>query len=191
MQEWFMNLDGTMQIFWGIALVASLIFIIQTIMTFIGIDSVDGMDVDVDVADGDTMDTGGAMSLFSIRSMVNILVGFGWSGVCLRSVIGNTVLLYVVAVIVGLLMGYAYIFMWRKMRKLESNGAIDISQCVGKEGDVYLRIQGEKKGRGKVQVSINGSLREFDAMTEGEDIPTGQRVRIQKADGTVVIVEKA
>lgn len=190
MTELYSNLDTTMQVFWGIAILSTIIFALQTVMTIIGIDSADGMDADIDISDGDTMDTGGAMSLFSIRSMVNFLVGFGWTGVCLRSVIENTTLLYVVAIAVGLALGYIYIIMWRNLRKLETSGNIDINNCVGKEASVYLRIPGNESGKGKIHVSINGSIREFDAMTTEDEIPTGCNVHVERIEGTVLYVRK-
>lgn len=190
MWESFLSLDTTMQVFWATAAISSAIFIIQALLTVIGIDSVDGMDADFDTFDGDTMDTGGAMSLFSIRSMINFFVGFGWTGICLRSVITNDILLFIVAILVGLGLGYSYILLWKKLKKFESNGAVSIGNCVGKEANVYLRIPGEGKGRGKVQISINGSVHEFDAMTEGEEIATGDRVMVERVSNNVVFVVK-
>ena len=35
---WFTNLDGLMQVFWACAIVASVIFIIQMILTVLGMD---------------------------------------------------------------------------------------------------------------------------------------------------------
>ena len=37
--EWFSELSGLMQMFWGIAIVASALFIIQAILTFVGVNS--------------------------------------------------------------------------------------------------------------------------------------------------------
>ena len=45
MQEWWASLDLYMQILWMITLSASLIFIIQTILTFTGMDTDSGLDV--------------------------------------------------------------------------------------------------------------------------------------------------
>ena len=74
MQEWYLALDPTMQVFWGCAIISSAVFAVQAILTLIGMDAHDAMDLDI--ADGDTMDVGGGLSLFSIRSLVNFFVGF-------------------------------------------------------------------------------------------------------------------
>lgn len=188
-QEWFMGLDPMMQAYWSIAIIATVIFLVQMILTFIGIDSVDGADIDVDFSDGDTMDTGGAISLFSIRSLINFAVGLGWAGICLRSSISNDIFLGVVSVVVGIGFGALYPIVWSKMRRLESNGAFHLNECIGKDADVYLRIPANGNGKGKVQISINGSIHEFDAISDGEEIPTGRRVRIKSLHGNVFKVE--
>ena len=75
---WYSTLQGPEQIFWTIALIATAVFAVQMILTIVGIDAHDV--ADLDFADGDTMDTGGAVSLFSVRSLVNFFVGLGWGG---------------------------------------------------------------------------------------------------------------
>lgn len=188
MQEWYSNLDFTQQLFWGCAIVSSVIFLIQMILTLIGIDS----DIDVGGADfdGDTTDFGG-LSLFSIRSMINFFVGFGWAGVSFHGIIQSVPLLYVVSVVVGIAFGSMWIVMRRKLARLEKNGAYKIEDCVGKTCDVYLRIPARKSGAGKVQVSINGSIHELSAMTEGEQLPTGAKVRVLALiNGNTLLVEK-
>ena len=46
--ELFENLDALLKTFWFVAIPTSLIFIIQTIMTFMGADSSDGTHADFD-----------------------------------------------------------------------------------------------------------------------------------------------
>lgn len=182
-----MTLNGTEQTFWGIALVASAIFIIQALLTMIGMDV--HADMDFDFTDGDTMDTGGAMSLFSIRSLVNFFVGFGWAGVTFINSGIPVWLVYIIAIAVGLAFAYLYILMRRRMMKLEHNGAFKINDCIGLEADVYLRIPAHRSGRGKVQVSVNGSIHELDAITEGDEIKTGAHVRVVAIEGNILKVE--
>ena len=151
---WYQGLEPAAQVFWGCAIVSSTIFLVQAILTMIGMDH--DMDFEVGDFDGDTMDTGGAVSLFSIRSLVNFFVGFGWAGVSFYNDISSKALLYIVAICVGCLFSYATVFLIRKMKKLEHNGAYKIADCVGKSCDVYLRIPAAGEGKGKVQISLNG-----------------------------------
>lgn len=68
MQEWWMSLDMVAKVLWIITSVASLIFIIQTIMTFVGMDS----DVNLDTnLDGGSMTDAFPFQLFTFRNFVN------------------------------------------------------------------------------------------------------------------------
>jgi len=178
MLDWFTQLDSTMQVFWACAIVGSAVFLIQALLTLIGMDSDLDMDTDVDLGDGDTMDLGGGLSLFSIRNLINFMVGFGWGGVCFAGLISNKILLGIVAVIVGMIFVWIFFVIKKQTRKLESNGAFNIDLCVGKVADVYLRIPAENSGLGKVQISVNGSIHEINAMTDGPELPSGSKVTV-------------
>lgn len=188
MIEWYSQLDTTMQVYWGCAIVGSVIFLVQALLTLIGMDSDLDMDADIDLGDGDTMDMGGGLSLFSIRNIVNFIVGLGWGGVCLSGVISNSILLGIVAILVGCFFVWLFFMMKKQTRKLESNGAFDIKLCKGKVADVYLRIPAGGSGMGKIQISINGSIHEIDAKTQGDEIPSGTKVTVQEVIDNYVIV---
>ena len=197
LSEWFNQLDPTLKLFWGIAIFASIVVLIQTTMSFIGMGDVDTGDVDVDFdadtdADADSLDHAGAMHLLSIRNVFYFLLGFGWTGVSLWNTIPNRALLCAAAVLVGVLFVAIFLFLFRQMMKLQSNGAFDINDSVGKVCDVYLRIPAKKQGLGKVQISFNGSVQELDARTDGEQIPSGAKVRVLRViDKKVLEVELA
>lgn len=189
MQEYldaFYGLDTWMQVYWVCAIVGTVVFVVQMVLVLVGMDSID---TDVDFDGADTMDLGGGLSLFSIKNFVNFLVGFGWTGVCLADAIANKWLLGIVAVAVGVAFVYMFFIIKKQTKKLEHNGAFRIEDCVGKTVDVYLRIPGKRKGKGKVQVSLNGSVQEIEAMTEGDDIASGQKVEVvDVVDGATLLV---
>lgn len=177
-----------LQIFWGCAVVASLIFLVQMVLTLIGMDSSD-MDVDFDGAN--TMDLGGGLNLFTIKNFIGFLVGFGWAGVCFYNSITSSILLILIAVIVGLLFVGIFVVIYKQTKKLEHNGAFQIDDVKGTTVSVYLRIPAQGSGKGKVQVSQNGSVHELDALTDGEEIPSGAKVKVVEiVDNETVKVEK-
>ena len=183
----FYGLDTWMQVFWICAIVGTVVFVVQMVLLLIGMDSID---TDVDFDGPDTMDLGGGLSLFSIKNFVNFIVGFGWTGVCLKDAILNKWLLCLVAVVVGVAFVYMFFVIKKQTRKLEHNGAFKIEECVGKTVDVYLRIPGGKRGKGKVQVSLNGSVQEIEAMTDGDDIASGRKVVVvEVVDGGTLLVK--
>ncbi|MCQ2069273.1 MAG: serine protease [Bacteroidaceae bacterium] len=184
MMDLFNSLEPLQKFFWTIACCASLVFIIQTIMTFVGL----GTDTDVDAGpmDGsvDSMEDGALCGVFSFRNLINFLLGYGWAGALLYGTIEKGLLLQLVAIAVGLLFVLAFVFMFRQVMKLSHDGSFKMSEAVGLRADVYLRIPAARSGRGKVQVSVMGSVHEVDAMTDrNEEIPTGGQVKITKVLG--------
>lgn len=179
---WYSALEPMLQMFWGCAIVASVIFLVQMVLTMIGMDGHD-VDTTFDVSDfgdmdGSTMDAGGGLSLFSIRNFINFFMGFGWAGVSLHSTIGSNLWLVLVAVAVGCAFVWMFFYIRRQTHKLEANGAFNIQNCLNRTANVYLRIPPRGEGKGKVQISVNGAYHELDALTDGDAISTGQKVRI-------------
>lgn len=175
---WFSALPVMSQVYWCCAVAGSLIFLIQLVLTLLGMDA---SDIDVDFDGPDTMDLGGGMSLFTVRALVNFLVGFGWSGVCFGKVVDSAALTVAIAVATGLLFSWVILFLYSKMKRLEYNAAFAISDCVGQTGTVYLRIPAARSGMGKVQVSVRGSVHEVAACTDGGQIASGTLVRVVEA----------
>lgn len=169
------TLSALQQVFWVCAMFASLVFIIQTVLTLLGMDH---SDIDVDFDGADTMDLGNGMNIFTMKNFVNFFMGFGWGGICLRSLISSPLLLILASTVVGILFVVMFIYIFKKTRKLEANGAFNINDCEGRTAQVYLRIPAGGEGKGKVQISLNGSVHEFDAITDEDAIPSGTTVRI-------------
>ena len=95
-------LSAGMKIIWGVTLVASAIFLIQSIATFIG---AGGSDIDTDInfdgLDSDVPDAiagGTDMNLYTFRNLVNFCLGFGWSFIILQGKIASTAVLVIVSV---------------------------------------------------------------------------------------------
>lgn len=182
---WWAGLSLAMKFLWGITLTATLIFIIQSILTFIGADASGDMDLDVpDGIDGvDGMDAvdgvGGGANLYTFRNFVNFFLGFGWSAILLEPKIKSTVLLIFVSVLVGILLVTLVMLLFRWLSSMQQSGNINVrTSAVGCTGKCYLAIPAAREGEGKVQISINNSVREYNAVTEGDAIPTGASIKV-------------
>lgn len=191
MMDLFNSLEPLQKFFWTIACCASLVFIIQTIMTFIGL----GTDTDVDAGpmDGsvDSLEDGALSGVFSFRNLINFLLGYGWAGVLLHDSIDKGWLLQLVAIVVGLAFVLAFVFMFRQVMKLSHDGSFKMQEAVGLKADVYLRIPAARSGRGKIQVSVKGSIHEIDAMTDNDtEIATGGQVQIVEVLGDDLLLVK-
>ncbi|MDD6151860.1 MAG: NfeD family protein [Bacteroidales bacterium] len=181
---WWMGLEPAMKILWVVTLSASLIFLIQTILTFIGV----GGDTDLDL-DADTPD-GSGMGLLTFRNFVNFCLGFGWTAILLRDKISSTGLLLIISMIVGFVLVFLVMMIYKWLGSMQESGNIDITKlAVGCEGEVYLTIPASRGGVGKVQININGSVREYAAMTDGEMLANGRRIRVVEVFGNTLLVE--
>ncbi|MBR5707210.1 MAG: serine protease [Bacteroidaceae bacterium] len=191
MIEFFNALLPLQKFFWTIAGCASLVFIIQTIMTFVGL----GTDADVDAgpmdSSVDSMEDGSLSGVFSFRNLINFLLGYGWAGVLLFDDVARGWLLQLISIVVGLAFVLAFVFMFRQVMKLSHDGSFKMQEAVGLKADVYLRIPAARSGRGKVQVSVKGSIHEIDAVTDNDtEIATGGQVVIVEVLGDDLLLVK-
>ena len=182
----YMELPTLMQIFWGCALIGTLVMVIQFILSLIGMGDVD---MDVDMSAGDGLDAATGMDLFSIKNVIIFFVGFGWAGVSFREIIPQDGLLILAALVCGCFFVASFMLIFKQMMKFEGNGAVRMEEAVGKKAEVYLRIPAKRNGKGKVQVSLNGAAREYDAVTNDDElIPSGQTVDIIGSTGGALLV---
>lgn len=190
MITWWTSLSTAMQVLWAVTLSASLIFVIQTVMTFLGLGDHDA-DFDMDTSDG-SFDADPSMNLLTFRNLVNFCLGFGWTAVLMHEKIESNALLIIVSIIVGILLVAIVMWIFKWLSEMQQTGNIDVHKsAVGCEGKVYLTIPGERKGEGKVQITINNAVREYDAVTDGETIKTGTAIKVTEVinDYTLLVEE--
>ena len=192
---WWADLSPVMKLLWGVTLTATLIFIIQTVMTFLGADA-DSTDFDVDVdasmdgSDLSNIDSGA--NLYTFRNFVNFFLGFGWTAIILQPSVKSTAVLVIISVLVGIALVALVMYMFKWLYSMQQSGNINVYKAaVGCQGKCYLRIPGERGGEGKVQITIQGAVREYNAVTDGDEIKTGTSVKVLEAiDGNTLLVEE-
>jgi len=198
--SWWAGLSAAMKVLWGVTLSASLIFIIQTILTFLGADAdstgLDGADFDsggLDMPDGADGEMGGGSNLYTFRNLINFLLGFGWADILLQDTIPANGWRIVVSVAVGVLLVALVMYVFSLLGKMQQSGNINVyKSAVGCQGTVYLTIPAARSGEGKVQISINSAVREYNAQTE-EDSPiaTGTPIKVTEViNDSTLLVEK-
>ena len=199
MIEWWNSLSAVMKVLWAITLSASLIFVIQSVLTFIGVGSDTDLDGSGDVP-GDLPDSAAdfadahstGLGLLTFRNLVNLLLGFGWSAILLKDGIASTPLLIVVSVIIGVVLVALVMLLFKWLGGMQQAGNINVfKSAVGCEGKVYLAIPAQRSGAGKVQITINDSVREYDALTDGPALATGASIRVVEAIGPETLLVEA
>lgn len=185
MLDFFESLNPILKTFWYVAIPSSIIFLVQTIMTFIGTDASDGIEADFD---GNFDGADAPFQLFSFRNLIHFLLGFSWTGISFYSTIENKIVLYLVSLIIGAGFVTLFFIIIKQLRKLSQNNSFKIQNTLNKTADVYLSIPEHKNGKGKVMVSVNGAYHELEAMTEGEKIPTGKTVKIVRIENNNILI---
>ena len=186
MLDFLEGMDSLQKIFWYIALITSLIFLVQTVLTFAGSHSADVANTDFD---GDLNHADAPFQLFSLRNLINFLLGFGWTGVAFFNTIPNKMILVALAFAVGVAFVFVFFLLIMQIMKLTEDNTFNIQNLAGKSGEVYLNIPAEMSGRGKVLISVNGSNHELQAMTRSE-IPllSSRLVKvIEILDGVLIV----
>ena len=200
--EWWNSLSLTLQIFYCIAIPATLVLLIQTILMFLGLDD-GGADFDADIdldADGipddfdmDIDDVAGLESLhiFTVRGIIAFFVIFGWVGIAMQSANINLIITIIAATVCGFAMMVLIAYLFKLVMRLKSDGNTDNRNALGSAGKVYLTIPPARSGEGKINIMLQGTYVERNAVTdETESIPTGSEIIVVGTSGQTSLVVK-
>ncbi len=216
--SWWGDLNNFTKVFYIIAIAASLILLIQLIIAMFGFGhdaDVGGADADMggDVGAGgadydagtdlgghdiahdagghDVSHGGAGLRLFSVQTIVSFLVTFGWSGVAFGSTAMPQWLAFIIAFLIGTVTLFGMAKLMQAMMKLQSAGNIDLKNAVGLSGEVYIPVPANQGGMGKVNITIQGRLGEYNAVTLGEELlKTGVFVKVAEVRGNTLVVVK-
>jgi len=176
------------RIYWFLAVVGSVIFIVQFMMGIFGAEFGDHMTAgdmgQVEVGDHGDIAT---LNFFSLKSIIAFITFFGWAGVLWgnRSWLGLGI-----AFLTGLvMMALTATSVWL-MLKLQKSGNVLPSDLVGQSGTVYLKIPAERGAGGKVTVRLAGCTRLVRAVCD-KALPTGTSVKVlEHIEGDCYLVDK-
>ena len=190
MKEVFGGLSGLETVFLACALAGSLLFIIRLILQFLGGGGDIHTEISADHADADYSDSDVSFKLLTIQGLTAFFMMFGMVGFALLR--GNKTN-EGIAVSAALAAGLATVWLIGKIfaliKGLQSSGTIENKNAVGEKGTVYLTIP--SGGTGKVQVTVKGRMRVFDAVSDNlEAIKTGSRIKVLDVNDAILVVEK-
>ena len=101
-------------------------------------------------------------------------------------------LLVLVSVLVGIGLVAIVMLLFKWLSSMQASGNIDVRKsAAGCQGKVYLTIPGERAGAGKVQITIDNSVREYDAVTDSGTLATGTSIKVLEViDNHTLVVEE-
>jgi hypothetical protein len=198
MPAWWESLSGLQRVFAYVAIPATVIMILQTVLVLFGLgdndaDTGDGLDTG-DAHDGfdgqDDHDGHDGLALFSIRGIVAFFTIGGWAGVVTAGIVASPIISATAALFCGTaaLIGIAVLF--KLTARLQSAGNISLENAVGKKAKVYITIPGRGKGIGKIVLTFQERFMECDAVSDSPDaLKTGTLVAVTGvADENTLIV---
>jgi len=192
-------------IFLAAAVVGGTIMVCQFVLTVLGLsdDGADGPALDGDVADGgldaDILDgdlggdvhhhdTNWLFGVVTFRTLVAALAFFGVAGAAASSAGMSRPASLTVGLGSGFLAMYGMYWLMRQISRLASSGNERISNALGRPATVYIPIPAEGRGAGKVQLSMQNRIVEFQAVTDGpETLRTGETVEVVAVSGSDLV----
>ena len=194
------GLSGIELIYWGSVIIGGTLFILRLLLMLIG-GGMDQGDFDAEIAgdfdaDGITdldevvVDSDFGFKLLSLQGLTAFFMIFGLVGLALLETNLADILTVLGGGAAGLLAVLVVSVIFWQMKRLQSEGTLNINNAVGKRGTVYMNIP--KKGTGQVLVSVQGSMRVFDAASmDGLAIKSGEAIIVTALlDNKTLIVEK-
>lgn len=141
-----------------------------------------------DMHDGDH--SGEAFNILSTNTLIGFIMMFGWGGLAAFRQFGlSQALSLIIAVGSGSVFVWIVKYIFKSAKKLISPGSTFTSKdSIGKRGQVYQSVSPTKTG--KIQVSINGFTREFNAISDLNEIASFEPIEITKViDHKTVMVK--
>ncbi len=189
MSQWWDTLSGAQQVFWGIALFFSALFVFQFVINLIGFGMDTDLDSDTDLDHDAHIDPGFAW--LSVRGVIAFFTFFGWAGVIVLSKGGPLLWAVMIGLLFGMLamslVGYL-LYLFGQQTQV---GNYHIDEALYHTGKVYLTIPAMKSGTGKIMIQLGKGTREVDAVTEGKMLINGTIVRVTGIlEDTLLLVEE-
>jgi membrane protein implicated in regulation of membrane protease activity len=150
----------------------------------------EAIDTALDDVAGGGHDADISFKLLSVQGLTSFFMMFGLVGLALLEANLHVLITLIGGMVAGLITVALTGMIFSQMKRLQTEGTINIESTIGSEGSVYLTIP--KDGSGQVQIIAQGSLKIFDAASSNKTaITTGERVRVVSvASGNTLIVEK-
>ena len=188
--SWWDSLIIVQQVFACIAIPATVVLILQTILLLFGVGGGHDADNGADFADDASGDASGAdasghdisghdggapdhdgahhaagLRVLTVRGLVAFFAVGGWLGVALIDTGLPVAAAAAVAFVGGVLALLLVAWMLKWSLSLQDSGNIDIANAVGMQAQVYLTIPAKQSGTGKVTLTVQERYLELDAMT--------------------------
>ncbi len=186
MTQWWQSLSSVSQVFWGIAIAAT---VFQVLMFIGSLFTSHEFDHSADT-DMDTADSGEALKLLSLRGIVAFLVGFGWTGGLFVAKGFSILVVLLIAIAAGVVFMGVILVIMKLLMSLKADGTLDYANAIGQTGHTYIAIPARRAGQGQVEIMIQGRLVTAQAVTDHHHAitPPTEIIVTGVESGTLLIV---
>jgi len=185
MAEWFSNLEFLPKVYWLIAIIGSLIFSVVMLMAFAGGDADDIGDMDADI----DADAGAGFHFISFKNLIGFFTIFGWSGIACIDAGLSKPLTVIISIVCGLIMMTIMASLFYFISKLTDSGTLNYKNAIDAVGEVYLTIGADRSKIGKVTVSVQGTMRELDALTDSfTELKSGTIIKVVDVTSNGILI---
>lgn len=195
--DWWNALNMVQQSFAVVAIPATVILVLQTVLLLFGLggghdadhgefaddhsglgDHGDVGDYDTDHGDGWELDDhdhdhdpahhAAGLRIFTVRGMVAFFAIGGWLGIALSDTAMATPLVMILALLGGIAALLLTAWFIKWSLSLQEQGNLDLTGAVGKTARVYIPIPADGRRTGKVTLTLQERYVELDAVTNVE-----------------------
>jgi membrane protein implicated in regulation of membrane protease activity len=130
-------------------------------------------------------DSSWLFGVLSFRTLVTAAAFFGLAGLAAQKSGFAPTSSLLVGVMAGVAAMYGMYWLTRSISSLDSSGNQRIGNAVGRRATVYIPIPADQKGAGKVHLSMQNRIVEYQAVTdEPEKLKTGEAVEVVGVAGS-------
>ena len=177
MLEWFNTLTVPEQLFWIIAAASTILFFFVFIGTFFG-KKKNGV-------------SRSGFQFFKLKNCLAFFTIFGWVGIASLYQGFGLILTLVIAFVSGIVMMFVMTSLYYYVKKMTEGGTVEYKNELNSKGEVQIEV-GRKRSRiGRVQIKIQGDIREMDAVTDFDhDITKGTLIQVESVTENGVLIIK-
>ncbi|GAB1537167.1 hypothetical protein ADMFC3_27980 [Geovibrio sp. ADMFC3] len=174
--------------FW-IAIIASGVYVLTQLIPMLlgyGID-VDGLDADIEDTESSSI-----FEFISFKNLVVFMMGYGWSSYALIKIVPDIMgaVIVILSIFVGIVLIFINMLPMKALLKLQQKNEFHNKDIVGLSG--IVTVSTSKNAIGKVKITVGDIIREYFALSNGEDLAVNTPITITKVleDGVTVLIKR-
>jgi membrane protein implicated in regulation of membrane protease activity len=129
------------------------------------------------------------LKLLSLQTLSGFATFFGLIGLTCTSAGWAPAVSLVAAVLAGVVAVWLVGKVMQAVSSLQSSGTLNLTNAIGHQARVYLRIPAGSAGQGRILLVIQGRNVECKAITRGPELANGAQVRVIAVHDEILEVE--